>query len=189
VSRIIAGIAGGRRLVMPAGSGTRPTADRAREGLFSTLTSLHGSLSGASFLDLYAGSGAVGLEAASRGAGPVVLVERDPKALRAVRANVDTLGFVNAAGRAVVTVRAEPVERVLGVPPVTAYDVVFVDPPYATPVAPVLVRLVEAGWLADQGVVCVERTTRGPALTWPDGIEAAQSRRYGEATLWYGRRS
>ena len=76
MSRVIAGVAGGRRLVMPAGSGTRPTAERAREGLFSTLTSLRGSLAGVSFLDLYAGSGAVGLEAASRGATTVMLVPR-----------------------------------------------------------------------------------------------------------------
>jgi 16S rRNA (guanine966-N2)-methyltransferase len=183
VSRVIAGLAGGRRLVMPTGGATRPTADRAREGLFSTLTSLRGSLDGASFLDLYAGSGAVGLEAASRGALAVLLVERDPKALRAIRTNVEALSLAGVA------IRAEPVDRVLAVSPTTGYDVVFLDPPYAMPVEPALVRLVGAGWLAEEAIVCVERATRDASLAWPDGIETLQSRRYGEATLWYGRRS
>jgi 16S rRNA (guanine966-N2)-methyltransferase len=167
---------------MPAGAATRPTAERAREGLFSTLTSLRGSLVGASFLDLYAGSGAVGLEAASRGATSVVLVERDPTALRALRANLETLALGG------VEIRGEPVERVLAQPAAAPYDVVFVDPPYSDPVDAVLARLVAGDWLAIGGVVAVERTRREAQLTWPAGIEALRSRRYGEATLWYGRR-
>jgi 16S rRNA (guanine966-N2)-methyltransferase len=174
---------------MPPGGVTRPTADRAREGLFSTLTSLRGSLAGASFLDLYAGSGAVGLEAASRGAGPVLLVERDPKALRAIRQNVETLNLVDGSGLPVVTVRAEPVDRVLSAPPADRYDVVFLDPPYAAAVETSLARLADNAWLAEQALVCVERATRDAALAWPNGLTAVQSRRYGDATLWYGRRS
>jgi 16S rRNA (guanine966-N2)-methyltransferase len=183
VSRVIAGVAGGRRLVIPAGSGTRPTADRAREGLFSTLSSLRGSLAGASFLDLYAGSGAVGLEAASRGATTVVLVEHDPQALRAIRANADSLALAG------VEIRGEPVERVLAAPAPAPYDVVFVDPPYSDRVDEVLEGLHSGGWLALDGVVAVERASRDAPLCWPSGIEPLRSRRYGEATLWYGRRS
>jgi 16S rRNA (guanine966-N2)-methyltransferase len=183
MSRVIAGAARGRRLSVPAGGATRPTADRAREGLFSTLTSLRGSLDGASFLDLYAGSGAVGLEAASRGATRVLMVERDPKALRAMRANIDSLAFPG------VELRAEPVERVLVAAAAAAYDVVFLDPPYTDPVDVPLQRLADGGWLAESAVVCVERASRGEPPAWPAGIEALRSRRYGEATLWYGRRS
>ena len=86
--RIIAGTARGRRLAVPPGKGTRPTSDRAREGLFATLTSLRGTLAGAWVLDLYAGSGAIGLEALSRGAARAVLVESDPAAARVIRANL-----------------------------------------------------------------------------------------------------
>ncbi len=182
MSRVIAGTAGGRRLVTPAGPATRPTTDRAREGLFSTLTSLRGSLAGAGFLDLYAGSGAVGLEAASRGATEVVLVERDPRALQALRANVETLALPG------VEIRGEPVDRVLAHPASRGFDVVFVDPPYADPVEPVLEALLAGGWVAAGGVVAVERATRGAEPAWPAGLEALRSRRYGEATLWYGRR-
>lgn len=183
MSRIVAGIAGGRRLAVPAGSATRPTADRTREGLFSSLESLRGSLAGAGFLDLYAGSGAVGLEAASRGASRVLLVERDPRALRALRVNVAALELPGTV------VRAEPVERVLQGAADAEYDVAFLDPPYADPVDPPLRALVASGWLAAGAVVVVERASRDPGLAWPEGIDAVRSRRYGDSTLWYGSRS
>jgi len=177
VSRIIGGTAGGRRLATPSGRSTRPTSDRVREGLFSTLG---GDLSGRSFLDLYAGSGAVGLEAASRGAAPVMLVERDPKALRTLRENVAILGF------SAVDVQADVATFLSGA--ATPYDVVFVDPPYADRVDGVLTLLIDGGWLAPGGVVVVERDSRGAPLEWPAGIDADRSRRYGDSTLWYGRR-
>jgi 16S rRNA (guanine966-N2)-methyltransferase len=183
VSRVIAGVVGGRRLVMPAGESTRPTSERTREGLYSTLTSLCGPLEGMSFLDLYAGSGAVGLEAASRGAARVLMVERDPKALRALRTNIDTLRLDG------VEMRGEPVERVLANPGTAPFDIVFIDPPYADPVDAVLDCIVDGNWLAASAVVVVERASRGAALAWPAGIEPLRSRRYGEGTLWYGRRS
>jgi 16S rRNA (guanine966-N2)-methyltransferase len=167
---------------MPVGQATRPTADRAREGLFSSLTSLRGSLEGASFLDLYAGSGAVGLEAASRGAARVLLVERDPKALRALRANIDSLGLGG------VELRGEPVERVLLAPATTPFEVVFLDPPYSDPVEDTLQRIVAGNWLAADGIVVLERASRDQQPEWPVGVEPIRSRRYGEATLWYGRR-
>lgn len=176
MTRIVAGAFGGRRLTTPKGRDTRPTADRVREALFSAL----GDLDGKGFLDLYAGSGAVGLEAASRGASPVVLVERDAGALDAIRANVAALG-VHAR------IEATSVERFLaGV--ATAYDAVYVDPPYKDEVTETLRLLVSGGWLADDAVVVVERASRDDDLIWPDGIVAERSKRYGDTTLWYGRR-
>jgi 16S rRNA (guanine966-N2)-methyltransferase len=172
-------VARGRRLRVPP-AGTRPTSDRAREGLFSTLGTLR-PVTGARMLDLYAGSGAVGLEALSRGAAAALLVEADPRAVRVLRDNVDTLGLPGAV------VRAEPVERVLAAEcPAEPYDIVFLDPPYAVPVEPVLLRLVAGGWAGD--VVVVERRT-GTDVGWPAGILPVRARRYGEATLCYGRRS
>lgn len=185
MSRVVAGAARGRRLAVPPGQGTRPTSDRAREALFSTLESLVGSLAGRRVADLYAGSGAVGLEALSRGAVHVLLVEADRAALRTVRANVDVLGMAGAE------VRAGRVEQVVsGAAPGAAYDVVFLDPPYDVPdddLRAVIGRLREHGWLAADAVVAVERATRGGTWAWPEGYEEVRSRRYGEATLWYGR--
>jgi 16S rRNA (guanine966-N2)-methyltransferase len=182
MTRIVGGVAGGRRIAVPRGSATRPTAERTREGLFSTLESIHGSLQGLAFLDLYAGSGAVGLEAASRGAAPVLLVERDAMAAQTVRANVAALGLAGVA------VRAEPVSRLLAEPAPAAYRIVFLDPPYADPVDDDLARLVAGDWLDDDATVVVERATRQPAPHWPEGLEPERSRRYGDSTLWYGRR-
>ncbi len=178
MTRIIGGAAGGRRLVTPAGRSTRPTSDRVREGLFSALG---GDLSGRSFLDLFAGSGAVGLEAASRGASAVVLVERDPKAVYSARENVAALGFSG------VVVRADDVLRFLH-EPATPFDVVYVDPPYADSADGVLELLAGGGWLAPDGLVVVERDSRGAPPAWPPGIVADRDRRYGDSTLWYGRR-
>lgn len=183
MTRIVGGSAGGRRLQMPRGRGTRPTAERTREGLFSTLEALHGTLAGTSFLDLYAGSGAVGLEAASRAAARVVLVERDPRALQALRANVDALCLSG------VEVRGEPVERMLTEGGAEPFDVVFLDPPYDISVDAALELLVTGGWLAANATVVVERATRDGAPRWPEGLVADRSRRYGDSTLWYGRRS
>lgn len=186
MTRVVAGAAGGRRLAVPPGHGTRPTSDRAREALFSTLESLRGPLAGARVLDLYAGSGAVGLEALSRGAAAALLVEADARAARTVRENVRALGLPGAR------VEAAKVERVLAQPPGAGgpFDVVFADPPYAVTdaeVTAVLERLRDHGWLAPGAVVAVERATRGADLAWAEGFEPLRSRRYGEATLWYGR--
>ncbi len=176
MTRIIAGEARGRRLVVPRGELTRPTADRVREGLFSSLQSLV-DVEGARVLDLYAGSGAIGLEALSRGAVEVTLVEDDPAACRAISANVAAVGL---PGAELVQDRVEQV--LLG--PASAYDVVVLDPPYDLDVDPVLLALVP--WLAIDAVVAVERRTRGPAPAWPEGLVAVRTRRYGEATLHYG---
>lgn len=180
MTRIIAGSAGGRRLEVPAGRGTRPTTDRVREALFSAL----GELAGARVLDLYAGSGAVGLEALSRGAAHALLVERDPRALRALRANVAALGLPGA-----VVAPLDAAAALAGACPGDPYDLAFLDPPYGTGVEEVLARLAAGGWLAPGCDVVVERPSRAEALDWPAGMVARQVRRYGETSLWYGRRS
>jgi 16S rRNA (guanine966-N2)-methyltransferase len=190
MARVIAGEAGGRRLAVPDGRGTRPTSDRAREGLFATIVSLTGSLDGARVLDLYAGSGAVGLEALSRGAEHVLLVESGPRAARVIRDNIEAIGL---AGAEVVTDR---VERVLARGPARPgegggrYDVVFADPPYALAgdeVSAMLQTLSDRGWLAPGGLVIVERATRSGPVSWPAGLRPDRARRYGEATFWYAR--
>lgn len=183
MTRIIAGTARGRRLTVPAGSGTRPTSDRAREALFSAVESRVGSLPGRRVLDLYAGSGAVGLEALSRGAAAATLVECDARAVRALRTNVRLLAL---PGAAVVVGR---VERLVARSAPVSYDVSFLDPPYRLAdeaVAGVLQALRDGRWLAPEGLVVVERPTRGGPLRWPAGFDDVGSRRYGEATLWYG---
>lgn len=179
MTRIIAGTARGRRLKVPMGEGTRPTSDRAREGLFSSLQSL-GDVDGARVLDLFAGSGALGLEALSRGAVSATLVEDDPAALNAIRDNIATIGL---PGAHVVPMK---VGLFLAADAEPRYDVVFLDPPYDHDVAEDLVAVVP--WLAEGAVVAVERPTRGPELAWPQGLVGERSRRYGEATLWYATR-
>ncbi|MEV6011210.1 16S rRNA (guanine(966)-N(2))-methyltransferase RsmD [Streptomyces sp. NPDC051976] len=185
MTRVIAGAAGGRRLAVPPGDGTRPTSDRAKEGLFSTLGSLRGTLDGARVMDLYAGSGAVGLEALSRGAAHVLLAEAEPRAARVIRENVAALRLPGAEVR---SGRAEKI--VAGPPPAQPYDVVFLDPPYDVPdddLREILLTLAAKGWLTGEALVTVERRTRGGEFGWPPGFEGLRSRRYGEATLWYGR--
>ncbi|MEV6510824.1 16S rRNA (guanine(966)-N(2))-methyltransferase RsmD [Streptomyces sp. NPDC051642] len=186
MTRVIAGEAGGRRLAVPAGTGTRPTSDRAREGLFSTWQSLLGApLNGERVLDLYAGSGAIGLEALSRGASHALLVEADPKAARVIRENVKNIGLPGAE------VRAGKAEQIVQTPAsADPYDIVFLDPPYVVAdhdLREILLTLRSGGWLAPDALVTVERSTRGGEFGWPDGFDAIRARRYGEGTFWYGR--
>ncbi len=184
MTRIIAGAAGGRRLGVPPGNGTRPTSDRAREGLFSSVMSEFGGFDGLRVLDLYAGSGALGLEALSRGAARVLLVESDARAAAVIRANVKVVGLPGA------TVATDRVERLLARPHAGAgYDLVTADPPYAATgqaVREVLELLASGGWLAGGALVVVERATRSGPVDWPPGYGQGKSRRYGEATFWYG---
>jgi 16S rRNA (guanine966-N2)-methyltransferase len=201
VTRVIAGAARGRRLAVPSGRLTRPTSDRASEGLFGTLTAIRGPLDGARVLDLYAGSGAVGLEALSRGAERVLFVEADAGAARVIRGNLAAVGL---PGGQLVMGR---VERVLARGPSAersgersaersgehggepGYDLVVADPPYAAgddDVAAMLAALRDGAWLAPGAVVAVERATRSGPVLWPPGYAADRSRRYGEATFWYG---
>jgi 16S rRNA (guanine966-N2)-methyltransferase len=184
VTRIVAGRIGGRRLEVPP-AGTRPTSDRTREALFSAWTASLGSFDGLRVLDLYAGSGAIGLEAWSRGAASVVLVESASAAVLVLKANVAAL-VEPAAAVQVISTRAEVAVRELQGAP---FDVVFADPPYAmdaAEVAGVLTTLVDRGLLAGDASVVVERGAR-EAWEWPAGIDAARDRRYGDSVLWYGR--
>jgi 16S rRNA (guanine966-N2)-methyltransferase len=180
MTRIVAGVARGRALVVPRGEATRPTSDRVREALFSRLEH-EGVLDDARVLDLYAGSGALGLEAASRGASHVLLVEQGKAALAACRRNVADLGLPG------VEVLAAPVQRALSVIPIAPYDLVLADPPYVLgedELAGVLAALVEREWLAEGSVVVVERSARGLEPRWPDGLVRFDERRYGETKLW-----
>lgn len=186
MTRIIAGTAGGRTLRTPPGSGTRPTSDRVREALFSALDA-RDAVRGSRVLDLYAGSGALGLEAASRGASFVVLVESDRRAAEVIGRNVGDLGLEGVrVTRATVEAALAPAPG-----PSDTADLVLVDPPYDVDEATlgaVLARLA-AGWLAPGGLVVVERSTRSPEPTWPPGIErTGKPRKYGETTIWLATR-
>ncbi len=184
MTRIVAGQARGRHLTVPP-RGTRPTSDRAREALFNTLGS-EMALDGARVLDLFAGSGAVGLEALSRGAAAAVFVESDRRAAHVIAENVRTLGLPGS------TVHRCTVETYLAaIGADEPYHLVFADPPYAHParaVSSLLALLAEARWLVSGAVVVVERSWREPEPQWPGEIKAIKQRRYGEGCLWYGRR-
>lgn len=181
MTRIIAGRFGGRRLEVPKGDGTRPTTDRVRESLFSSLESELGGFDGLWVLDLFAGSGALGLEAISRGAAGGVFVDSDARAVSAIKKNVRELGITTArvvkgsAGGFATRPHDGPI------------DLVLIDPPYAvtTDAVTSLVRRIAVD-IAPGALFVVERSTRDP-FTWPDEVEAVRSRKYGETTLWYGR--
>lgn len=182
MTRIIGGSVGGRRISTPRGSATRPTSDRVREALFASIESWCGSLAGLRFLDLYAGSGAVGLEAWSRGAGVVTLVEHDRRTAALIAANAKELGFARAH------VIAASVTRTLARTPLAPYDVAFLDPPYAQTggeLSADLVALSEHGWLVPGAMVVVERASRAGEPPWPDGMLDAREKRYGDTALWY----
>ncbi|MBB1484355.1 16S rRNA (guanine(966)-N(2))-methyltransferase RsmD [Tessaracoccus sp. MC1865] len=188
MSRIIAGRAKGRRLETPKGDNTRPTTDRTREGLFSSLVNWfdtvdHDSsqhLSGCSVLDLFAGSGAIGLEAASRGANPVVLVEADRV----------TAGLISANARAIrvdVDVRAAKAQTFVDGTD-RSFDVVIMDPPYGVTTDEVekLLASLARGVVAERGLVVVERSKRDRAPVWPPAFTETWEKRYGETVLYYG---
>lgn len=183
MTRIIAGFAGSLSLQVPR-SGTRPTSDRVREAIFSALES-RDAIDGAAVLDLYAGSGALGLEAVSRGAAEAVLVERAKPAADICRRNVDAVkrrarghaARVSVAQKAV----ASYLEGARG-----PFDLVFIDPPYDLSEAALthdLALLVPL--LGDEAVVVVERSSRSAEPEWPAGISPERRRDYGETTLWW----
>ncbi len=200
MTRIIAGAAKGRRLVSPRGDGTRPTSDRVKEALFARLDHL-GYLEGTRVLDLYAGSGSLGLEAASRGADEVVFVEADRRAAEVIRGNVRALPL-----RTVMRVRVERVERFLAVAPAapaegpegsespqrtaSRFDLALIDPPYDLDergLARVLELLESGPWLDDDALIAIERSTRSPEPTWPSGWARLDDRQHGETALWFAK--
>lgn len=184
MTRIVGGSARGRRLTVPP-RGTRPTSERAREALFNTLNT-EMDLPGARVLDLFAGSGAVGLEALSRGAEAAVFVESDRKAAAILQENI---GMLALPGTTLHRCTAETYLAAVGAD--EPFDFVFADPPYAMAgslVARLLESLADERWLAEGGIVVVERASRDAEPTWPSEMKAIKQRRYGEGSLWYGRR-
>lgn len=182
MTRIVAGAAGGRRLVVP--SSARPTTDRVREALFNVLAARL-DFDGVRVLDLYAGSGALGLEALSRGAGSVLFVDSDRRAAEAIARNVATVGLPGA------TVRRGAVSAVLAAGALAAgasqpVDLVLADPPYDVATAEILVvldALVTGGWVEPGSIVVIERPFSAPEVPWPSGWEAWPARRYGDTRL------
>ena len=172
MTRIIGGTAGGRQIAVPP-TGTRPTSDRVREALFSALDA-RGVIADAEVLDLFAGSGALGIEALSRGASTAILVERDPRACAVIKSNVGAAGVRGALVR-----RIAVAASLRGTPGPVA--LVFVDPPYTDGIDPVVARL--PSWTRRDGVVVIERDSRSPAPVWPEGFEPDEPRTYGETTL------
>jgi 16S rRNA (guanine966-N2)-methyltransferase len=182
VTRIIAGTVGGRRLEVPRGENTRPTSDRVREAVFSGLEA-RGALDGVRVLDLFAGSGALGLEAASRGARDVVLVDSARPAAAVARKNAAALGLVR------VTVVPSSVQRYLTRRPPWRAGLVFLDPPYAlkdSVLCEILANLGGGGWLAPGALVVVERSSRSGEPLWPVDVRRDSLRRYGETSVWTG---
>jgi 16S rRNA (guanine966-N2)-methyltransferase len=174
--RIIAGRWRGRKLATPKDRAIRPTADRAREALFNILEHGEPRLLGARFLDLFAGTGAIGLEALSRGAAEVVLVESDRAAARLIEANLRALGEPADAR----LVRADAAR--LGPAP-HPFDLVVLDPPWRSGLArPALESLLAGGWLAPQARIVAELAA-GETVEPPRGLVVEQERRYGAAAF------
>ncbi|MCW2497718.1 16S rRNA (guanine(966)-N(2))-methyltransferase RsmD [Jatrophihabitans sp.] len=183
MTRIVGGVAKGRRLAVPQ-RGTRPTSERAREALFNSLRGLL-DIDGARVLDLFAGTGAVGLEALSRGAAAVEFVESDRGACEIVKRNITTVALDGA-----VLHRRQAAPFLVGTTADVPFDLVFADPPYAygeAHLSVLLQTLVEGGWLAENAVIVVERSARGAEPEWPEEYELVKQKRYGEGVLWYGR--
>lgn len=202
MTRIIAGSVGGRRIEVPR-RGTRPTSDRVRESIFSSLAADRG-WSGLHVLDLFAGSGALGLEALSRGAVTAVFVESDSRAVGVCRRNVEALGFASPSPSRspsppairpipAEVIRAEVVDwlgrdRVVRPP----FDLVFADPPYAVDdevIHRLLIRLTAPGKLAEAAEVVLERPSDAGCPVWPPGFEPGTRRAFGgtvvHRAVWY----
>jgi 16S rRNA (guanine966-N2)-methyltransferase len=175
--RIIAGQWRGRPLQAPKGNAIRPTSDRAREALFDILEHGAPGLRGARFLDLFCGTGAIGIEACSRGAAEVLLIESDPEALQLAKANLARVG-----SPANLRLHAGNAAR-LGAAP-QPFDLVFLDPPYRSGLAPPALEGLRAGWLASGARIVVELATKDSFVP-PDGFSIDQERRYGAAKFLF----
>lgn len=185
MTRIVAGSARGRTLAVPR-SGTRPTSERVREALFSHLEH-YGYLEGATVADLFAGSGALALEALSRGAARAVAVEAHAGAAKIIAANARTLGFAEQ-----MCVRSQKVESYLSATSevLPLFDVAFLDPPYEYSDA-VLAHVLEllAGHVAADGVIVVERAARSPQPVWPENFALSDERKMGDTRVWSAERT
>jgi 16S rRNA (guanine966-N2)-methyltransferase len=184
MSRIIAGAAGGNPLTSVPGTATRPTTDRVKEALFSRLESL-AVIDDARVLDLYAGSGSLGIEGASRGARSVELVEFDARASDVCQRNADMVNQV--LGRKAVSVHRSKVESFLDrAGEDVLWDLVFLDPPYPLDEAALSAVLGKLALHLDEGaVVVVERSSRSSEPGWPETMECFSDKKYGETKLWF----
>lgn len=184
--RIIAGLAKGRT-IDAVSSSTRPTSDRAREALFSTLASEFGDFDGLNVLDLYAGTGAIALEALSRGASIVHAVEKDDAAAKAITSNHENLKSAHCPG--IFHLYAMSVHRFLQDKAAHQYHFIYIDPPYEVDdldVVETLIQLRDGGYLHPQALIAIERNSRVKEISWPDGLEAIREKNYGQATIFYG---
>ena len=184
--RIIAGLAKGRT-IDAVSSSTRPTSDRAREALFSTLASEFGSFEDLHVLDLYAGTGAIALEALSRGAAIVHAVEKDDAAAKAITSNHENLKTAHCPG--IFHLYAMSVHRFLQDKAAQPYHFIYIDPPYEVDdldVVENLIQLRDGGYLHPQALIAIERNSRVKEISWPDGMEALREKNYGQATIFYG---
>jgi 16S rRNA (guanine966-N2)-methyltransferase len=183
--RIIAGIAKGRNLAAVAGA-TRPTSDRAREALFSTLLSEFGEFDNLKFLDLFAGSAAVGLEALSRGASLVHAVEKEESAIKTIRTNQEIVENSKPLGKFhLYAMSAQKFLTNIGM----QYDIIFIDPPYDfgdQGIHDILNLILQNNFISFGGVIVIERATKGSYVNWPDPLKELRTKEYGVATLYYG---
>jgi 16S rRNA (guanine966-N2)-methyltransferase len=184
--RIIAGAAKGRPISAVA-SATRPTSDRAREALFSTLMSEFGDFEGLRVLDLYAGTGAIALEALSRGAALVHAVEKDEAAAKAIADNYDSIKSAQFAG--LFHLYTMGAHRFLGDKAQYQYHFIYIDPPYDVDdidIVETLVQLRENGFAHPDAIIAIERNSRTKEISWPYGYEEIRVKNYGQATIFYG---
>lgn len=181
MTRIIAGTAKGRSLTVPV-KGTRPTSDKVRGALFSRLESW-GVVKGAEVLDLFAGSGALGIEALSRGAASATLVEKSGPSARIAKRNVEVAGFKREA-RVVVSDVGAYLRSLSKV--VRGFDLVFIDPPYSLADGVVMEVLTElVPHLDNEATVVLERAARAPTPALPEGMEHISERSWGDTTVWF----
>lgn len=184
--RIIAGLAKGRSIDAVASS-TRPTSDRAREALFSTLTSEFGEFDGLYVLDLYSGTGAIALEALSRGAAIVHAVEKDDAAAKAITSNYENMRSAPCPGT--FHLYSMSVHRFLQDKAAQPYHFIYIDPPYEVDdidVIETLIQLRDGGYLDAQALIAIERNSRVKEISWPEGFEELREKKYGQATIFYG---
>ncbi len=181
--RIIAGSAKGKKLYSPEDERVRPTSDRAREGLFSSLESSYGNLSDLLFLDLFAGSGAVGVEALSRGVDLVHAVEDEVNELTSSNFELVT----HASGK--YKVFKNRAKRFLESEAALKYDIIFMDPPYDISneeITELLTIIKERNLIQKRGIITIERRSKSAPFAWPDGMECEKIRSYGQGSIFYG---
>jgi len=175
------------RSIDAVASSTRPTSDRAREALFSTLTSEFGEFDGLHVLDLYAGTGAIALEALSRGAALVHAVEKDDSAAKAITSNWENLKSASCPG--IFHLYSMNVHRFLEDKAAQPYHFIYIDPPYDVEdvdVIETLIQLRDGGFIDQQALIAIERNSRVKEISWPEGLEEIRQKKYGQATIFYG---